>query len=108
LSGNSPSVAGKLALWDGGPVRATHRELAGRVVQADAGAVVDPGTGTNHATHVAGTLAATGVQSFARGMAFGFSGLQAYDFGNDVAEMAAAAPTCSFPTIPTVPWPAGA
>jgi subtilisin family serine protease len=92
LSGNSPSVAGKLALWDGGPVRATHRELAGRVVQADAGAVVDPGTGTNHATHVAGTLAATGVQSFARGMAFGFSGLQAYDFGNDVAEMAAAAP----------------
>jgi hypothetical protein len=92
LSGNSPSVTGKLALWDGGPVRATHRELAGRVVQADAGAVVDPGTGTNHATHVAGTLTATGVQSYARGMAFGFSGLQAYDFNDDMAEMAAAAP----------------
>ncbi len=92
LSGNSPSLAGKLALWDGGPVRATHRELAGRVVQADAGAMVDPGTGTNHATHVAGTLAAAGVQSYARGMAFGISGLQAYDFGNDAAEMAAAAP----------------
>ena len=92
LSGNSPAVAGKLALWDGGPVRATHRELTGRVKQADGGAVVDPGTGTNHATHVAGTLAAAGVQPYARGMAFGFSGLQAYDFGNDVAEMAAAAP----------------
>ncbi|MBD0260318.1 MAG: S8 family serine peptidase, partial [Cytophagales bacterium] len=92
LSGNSPSVTGKLALWDGGPVRVTHRELTGRVVQADAGAVVDPGTGTNHATHVAGTLAAAGVQSYARGMAFGFSGLQAYEFGNDAAEMAAAAP----------------
>ena len=92
LSGNSPFVAGKLALWDGGPVRASHRELAGRVVQADAGAVVDPGTGTNHATHVAGTLVAAGVQPYARGMAFGLTELQAYDFGNDVAEMAAAAP----------------
>jgi len=91
LSGNSPYVAGKLALWDGGPVRATHRELAGRVVQADAGAVVDAGTGANHATHVAGTLVAAGVQPYARGMAFGLTELQAYDFGNDVAEMAAAA-----------------
>jgi len=92
LTGGSAAVAGKLGLWDGGPVRSTHRELASRVVQADPGAVVDPGTGTNHATHVAGTLAGAGAHPLARGMAFGFTRLQAYDFSNDLAEMAAAAP----------------
>ncbi len=91
LSGNSTNVTGKLAMWDGGPVRGTHRELAGRVVQADAGAVVDPGTGAGHATHVAGTLMSGGIHPLSRGMAFGFTGLQAYDFSNDLAEMAAAA-----------------
>ncbi len=91
LSGNSAAVAGKMALWDGGPVKGTHRELTGRVVQRDAGAIVDAGTGTAHATHVAGTMTGRGVQPQARGMANGFARLQAYDFSSDIAEMAAAA-----------------
>jgi len=41
----------------------------------------------NHATHVAGTLIAGGVDSDARGMAFNAS-IRAYDTGNDESEMA--------------------
>jgi subtilisin family serine protease len=44
-----------VGIWDDGAVRATHRELAGRVT------VVDGGLITNHSTHVAGTIAATGL-----------------------------------------------
>ncbi len=91
LSGSSAALSGKMGIWDGGPVRATHRELTGRLIQRDAGAVVDPGTGSNHATHVAGTLIAKGVNPLAKGMAHNATNLQAYDFSNDLSEMAAAA-----------------
>lgn len=82
LSGASNSVKNKLALWDGGRVRATHVELAGRVVQRD-----NPTGTSDHATHVAGTLAAGGVNPSAKGMSFGQQELVAYDFGNDASEM---------------------
>ena len=32
LSGSTPALKGKIALWDGGRVLATHQELVGRVV----------------------------------------------------------------------------
>lgn len=35
LSGSGNSIANKLAIWDGGGVRTTHQELAGRVIQKD-------------------------------------------------------------------------
>lgn len=51
-----------LALWDGGPVRSTHQEFDTRVTVLE-------GTGTNyHATHVAGTMIASGVTASAKGM----------------------------------------
>jgi hypothetical protein len=63
---------------------ATHNELTGRVT------VVDSGTAADHATHVAGTIAATGLNAAARGFANG-AGIRSYDNTNDVAEMAASA-----------------
>ncbi|MET0463706.1 MAG: S8 family serine peptidase, partial [Chitinophagaceae bacterium] len=87
LSGASASVKGKLAVWDGGRVLATHVELAGRVTQKDA-----PSSNSDHATHVAGTLAATGVNPNAKGMSFGLQELLAYDFSSDNSEMTTAAP----------------
>ncbi|MGL4376501.1 MAG: hypothetical protein ACRCT1_08705, partial [Microcoleaceae cyanobacterium] len=52
-----------VGVWDQGPVLSTHQELTNRVATLDAGAT------SNHSTHVAGTIGATGVQSAAKGMA---------------------------------------
>lgn len=87
LSGNATNLKGKLAIWDGGAVRKTHVELAGRVIQKDTAVTLD-----DHATHTSGTMIATGVNPQAKGMAFQAPELDAYDFNNDVSEMAAAAP----------------
>lgn len=70
-----------LGIWDAGHVRGTHVELAGRVTFGD-DARVD-----NHATHVAGTLVASGVRPEARGMAYEAQ-LRSYDWTNDAAELA--------------------
>jgi hypothetical protein len=86
LSGSSPALAGKLGIWDGGKVRVTHQEFNGRVTQRD-----EAGRDDTHATHVAGTMMARGVNELAKGMAFGAPDLQAFDFNNDIAEMALAA-----------------
>ncbi|MBC7949064.1 MAG: S8 family serine peptidase [Chitinophagaceae bacterium] len=88
LSGSSNAVKNKLALWDGGSVRGTHVELTGRVVQRDN----NPGAQSDHATHVAGTLIATGVNPVAKGMSFGQQQLVAYDFAGDASEMLNEAP----------------
>ncbi len=74
-----------LGEWDGGAVRGTHDELTGRVTQMDG-----TETRSDHATHVAGTLIASGVKSAARGMASA-ADLSAYDWNDDASEMAAAA-----------------
>ena len=87
LNGSTAALKGKLAIWDGGRPLATHQELVGRIVQKD-----NPTTVDDHATHTSGTLIASGVNPVAKGMSFGAQQLQAYDFNNDGAEMAAAAP----------------
>lgn len=84
LTGNG-TAGNQFGIWDGGAVRTTHQELTGRVTQIDA-----PGTISNHSTHVAGTLAATGVTANAQGMSFQ-ANLNAWDFQNDNVEMTAAA-----------------
>lgn len=85
LSGSSANMAGKLGIWDGGRIYATHQEFAGKTVtMLDGSATV-----SEHSTHVAGTLIAKGVYAPARGMAFGASGLIAYDYDSDASEMAA-------------------
>ncbi|MEZ0612187.1 S8 family peptidase [Fibrella sp. WM1] len=86
LSGQSSFVSDKLGLWDGGGVLTTHRELAGRVqMRNTAGQLND------HATHLAGTLVAAGIDPKARGMAYGAK-LQVWDYTNDLIELATAAP----------------
>ena len=79
-----------VGLWDGGSARATHQEFAtgSRVVVKDGSASID------HATHVAGTMAAAGVVSNAKGMAPAAI-VDSYDWNSDITEMtsrAAAAP----------------
>ena len=71
--------------WDGGAVLATHQELSGRVSQQDGETTV-----SYHATHVAGTIIASGVDPNAKGMAFA-ANLDAYNWTDDEGEMAAAA-----------------
>ncbi len=87
LNGSSAALKGKIALWDGGRVLATHQELNGRVVQKD-----NPSALSDHSTHVSGTLIAAGVNPAAKGMSFGAQQLLAYDFNNDIAEMFTEAP----------------
>ncbi len=86
LSGSSAFMTGKLAIWDGGSVLETHQEMQGRIELNN----LDAGT-SHHATHVAGTMIAAGVNALARGMAFGAPDLRSWDFGNDSEEMGEAA-----------------
>lgn len=87
LSGSSANLKNKLAIWDGGKVLGTHVELVGRVTQKDAAPNL-----SDHATHVTGTMMASGVNPVAKGMAYGMQGILAYDFYNDVAEITTEAP----------------
>ncbi len=82
LTGSSANMKDKLAIWDGGRVRLTHQELSGRVVQIDGSS-----SNSSHATHVAGTMIASGVSANAKGMANGIQGILAFDFSNHISEM---------------------
>jgi hypothetical protein len=82
LSGSSNSVKDKLAIWDGGKVQDTHVELVGRVIQKDGSLAI-----SDHATHVAGTMIASGVNPSAKGMSNGLQRLVAYDFGDHLSEI---------------------
>jgi subtilisin family serine protease len=73
-----------LGIWEvGGVVRASHQEFGGRID------IRDEGEPTDHATHVAGTMSATGVESVAKGMAFQGT-VHSYDTGNVGSELASA------------------
>ncbi len=85
-AGLSLTGAGQtLGMWDAGGVRLTHDELVGRVTQKDI-----PGGLHDHATHVAGTMIASGALVAAKGMSYA-ANLDAYDWDDDAAEMALAA-----------------
>lgn len=71
--------------WDGGKVRNTHQELTGRVILGDGASTL-----SDHATHVAGTMIASGVDAAAKGMSYQ-GRLRAFDWNNDASEMATAA-----------------
>lgn len=89
LSGSNPALTGRLGLWDGGRVLTTHQEFSGSttIQQRDNGAAL-----SDHATHLAGTLVARGVNPLARGMAFGAQ-LSVWNYADDLSEIAVAAPT---------------
>ncbi|MHC4946046.1 MAG: S8 family serine peptidase, partial [Planctomycetota bacterium] len=74
-----------LGIWDAGSVLSTHQELTGRVTQIDF-----PSSTDAHATHVAGTLIASGVIAAAKGMAFQ-ADLDAYDWDDVETELASSA-----------------
>lgn len=67
--------------WDGGSALTTHQEFGGRVINVDGVASDD------HATHVAGTIIASGVKPNAKGMAY-YASLRSRDWNNDDSEMA--------------------
>lgn len=70
----------QIGIWDEGHALGRHSELAGRVSYGD------EAEESHHATHVAGTLSATGLDAEARGMAY--EGLvRSYDWKNDATEM---------------------
>jgi len=72
-----------LRLWDGGKPLLTHREFGGRITWADASG----GTLGWHATHVAGTMIASGIRAGAKGMSNAAS-IRAFEWNNDASEMA--------------------
>ena len=71
--------------WDGGATLVSHREFGGRAKQKD-----NPRTTSPHATHVAGTMIASGIDKRAKGMA-PKAELHAYDWYSDLNEMSDAA-----------------
>lgn len=71
------------AIWDGSGVRTTHVELTGRVTQIDGNTDF-----SSHATHVMGTVLASGVSTTRKGIAYGATG-KAYDWTSDTSEMSA-------------------
>ncbi|MEQ6118972.1 S8 family serine peptidase [Reichenbachiella sp. MALMAid0571] len=77
-----------LGLWDGDAVRTTHQEFGGRVTLVDGIRFSSSNSGTEHATHVAGTLIAAGVSDSAKGMASAAL-LRASDWNSDESEMTA-------------------
>lgn len=81
LSGSTSTLTNRVGLWDGGTVRETHVELTGRIDNKNTG------TQSDHSTHVAGTIMATGVNALAKGMAYQLPKLLVYDFTNHLSEM---------------------
>jgi hypothetical protein len=77
----------RVGVWDAGSVRSGHQEFTGRVTKKNAVAAED-----DHATHVAGTVSAFGVQTAAKGMA-PQTNIDSYDWNSDYTEMTAAGAT---------------
>ena len=72
----------KVGVWDGGSVRNTHQEFnTTRVVKKNSTVAVD-----DHATHVAGTIGASGFQASAKGMA-PLVAIDSWDWNSDYSEM---------------------
>jgi PKD repeat protein len=78
-------MTNRLGVWDGGRVRTTHQEFGTRANQLDGSASL-----SDHATHVAGTMAATGVVANAKGMSYQ-APINCFDWSNDNSEMSNAA-----------------
>ncbi|MCK5849543.1 MAG: hypothetical protein KAH23_01415, partial [Kiritimatiellae bacterium] len=79
---NLSGAGSTIGLWDAGMPLTTHQELTGRILECDTTAT------HNHSTHVAGTIAAAGINTLAQGMAPQIT-INAYEWNSDLAEMAA-------------------
>lgn len=76
-----------VGVWDGGSVRKTHVEFGTRITLKDNAPFTD---GSDHATHVSGTIGAAGLKAQAKGMA-PKSKIDTYDWNNDFSEATDAA-----------------
>lgn len=74
----------EIGIWDEGAAYEGHQELSGKVM------LMEPGNISNHATHVAGTLIASGRRLEARGMA-PQAQLYSFNWNFHASEMQAAA-----------------
>lgn len=79
--GKGLTTFGRLGVWDGGKVLATHVEFGGRVLNMD-----NTSSSSTHSTHVGGTMVAEGINAIAKGMAPGAQ-LKSWDYINDDTEM---------------------
>ncbi|NBL65039.1 S8 family serine peptidase [Flavobacterium sp. NST-5] len=70
-------------VWDGGMARASHQEFGGRITVEDATA--GPSGNSYHATHVTGTIGASGVVANAKGMAPS-ANVRTFNWTNDLSE----------------------
>ena len=69
-------------VWDGGKVRETHQEFnGGKVILGDAAS-----TSSSHATHVTGTIMASGFSPLRKGIAYGALA-KTFDWTSDYNEM---------------------
>lgn len=86
----------RLAVWEPGPTRTTHVEFGGRAITRDTPPFSTSMSSTtlveatNHATHVTGTMVATGIRSDARGMA-NQARIDCYETTNELTEQQTAA-----------------
>lgn len=80
LSLTGENFGRSIGIWDGGAVLTSHQEFGGRVTLGDNVATHD------HATHVAGTMVASGVVANAKGAAYK-ARLKSYDWNSDISEM---------------------
>jgi len=80
----------KIGVWDQNRARGTHQEFSTSNTNSTSrmsyGDNATEGTSTNHATHVAGTMVARGVNSNARGMAYK-ANIVSYNWANDETEV---------------------
>jgi subtilisin family serine protease len=74
-----------IGVWDGGSLN-DHLEFDTRIIQTEGAALSD------HATHVTGTIAASGINANAKGMAPA-ARIVSWDFNNDFPEMVSMART---------------
>ncbi len=81
LKGDLPQLNGTLCLWDGGLPRVSHIEFGGRIRQKDGNTIL-----SDHATHLSGTMAAAGINSQVKGMAYAAK-LDVWDYTDDLVEM---------------------
>jgi serine protease AprX len=68
-------------VWDGGKVRNTHVEFAGRLNLNDGASTL-----SSHSTHVTGTIIAQGISVSRKGIAYG-ANARTSDWTNDIGEM---------------------
>jgi hypothetical protein len=77
----------RVGVFDSGSVRVTHRELVSRAIQIDS-----PASLSEHATRVAGVIAAKGIASIARAITSNIS-IDCYDWNNDISKLIAGGAT---------------